>query len=667
MAEPTNHSPNQNTLFNDVKNAVPVYKMPMNEIKPGMITAENIFSHQSSNKTPIIDQGTLLTAEKIARLIDSGIVKIMIEAPPSVKHYFKKEWRRIHSESSNTRLKTTKKLPRKNFTSKPSAPLKAPQSVFQNYTTLLIVNMASMRQTLRDMLLQLKTKSVDVATDGHSATEKLSTRKYDMVVCDFNLGSDKKNAQHVFEEAKFHHHLGPSAIFVIITGENANDISKNFMNDLPDDIIEKPFTKEILKVRLQKIIQRKSCLIPVDQALKDNNSEKALDICDKLVQQHPRNAYEIIKAKTAIYMHNKDFENARKHFEKILTIRDDVLWAKFGLGRIHFQEKNYALTNDLFQDITQQDPNFLPGFDWLAKTLEKLGFSDKAQEIAEYVVKTAPNAMHRQKNLGDIAHKNEDYEMATKSYKNAVKIGKFSIFKDISTYSGLAKSLSKTDVPTAALSVARDIRKVFRNDTHANFESYTTESIVYSDAGHEADAIKSIGMATNELTLLGADISSREIFDLAEANFVAGNNEEGLRLVTENIANFCDDTEIIHTAESIFKQFDVEKEGAIIISDVKQEIADLNNQGTSFFNDGNIEKALDLFRSSVEKMPQNKTMNGNYAQSLILFMQKNGTTEKQLYECKQILIRLNKIDPYYKKYKSLLKLYQQLLTQPVSQ
>ena len=43
-----------------------------------------------------------------------------------------------------------------------------------------------------------------------------------------------------------------------------------------------------------------------------------------------------MRVKTNIYMNNEDYENAKKHFEKILSIRDDILWAKLGLGKIYF-------------------------------------------------------------------------------------------------------------------------------------------------------------------------------------------------------------------------------------------------------------------------------------------------------------------------------------------
>lgn len=642
----------------DAQSVIPVYKVPVNQLREGMIVAENIFKTVPHDDA-LIPQGVALTAEHIKKLNESEHARVLVEPPPRIKALMRREW---------TRPSVPLKKP------PPRMPVKQqqPQALggFHNTRVLIVEDMQQMRQTMKDMMQQLGAKEVDMAPDGSVAIDKISFRNYHIILCDHNLGIDKKSGLEVFEELRYKGVIGPSTIFVVVTGEDIREIKMSFMDDMPDDFIEKPFTKEILRVRLLKLIERKRCLIPIDEAILAKDIPKALAYCDQQIKENPRNAYEIMKVKTNLYMRNKNFQDAKALFEKVLKVRSDVLWAKLGLGKVHYYEKNYAIASEVFQELLNNYPNFIQAYDWLAKTLEKLGFLDDAQEIYQNAVKLSPQAVKRQKNLADIAFKNKNFAVAEKSYRSAVKLGKTSIFKDVKTYTGLAKSLAKNKSDGDALSIIKEAKKIYRGDESANFEISVSEGVVHNEAGR-AEAAKAALVAAEKIVSKmgsGNDLGAETTIELAEAHLLFGDHEKGMKLVEELASNFCEDNDVMDSIEEVFINTSMVDDGLKMMQKVKQRFADMNkrfadmnNTGIELFKAGKIEEALDHFRKAADQLPNNKPTLGNYAQALIMYMQQNGTDERLLYQCKQVLERLNVLDSSYRKFHTLMKMYRKLI------
>ncbi len=87
-------------------------------------------------------------------------------------------------------------------------------------------------------------------------------RAYDVVLCDYNLG-EGMDGQQVLEEAKHRRLVGYATVFVMITAENTMEMVMGAMEYKPDDYLTKPFNKELLKSRLEKLVARKRDLVPV--------------------------------------------------------------------------------------------------------------------------------------------------------------------------------------------------------------------------------------------------------------------------------------------------------------------------------------------------------------------------------------------------------------------
>ena len=79
---------------------------------------------------------------------------------------------------------------------------------------LVIDDFQGMRTMLRGIVREMGGVKVDTASNGREAINQLRLLRYDIVICDYNLG-DGPNGQHVLEEAKLNDLLSPAAVWIM--------------------------------------------------------------------------------------------------------------------------------------------------------------------------------------------------------------------------------------------------------------------------------------------------------------------------------------------------------------------------------------------------------------------------------------------------------------------
>jgi len=89
---------------------------------------------------------------------------------------------------------------------------------------LIVDDFGDMRSMLRSMLHMFGVTRMDVASNGKEAIQYMERNKYDVVLCDYNLGAGSKDGQQVLEEARHRRLMGFGTVFVMITAENTREI-----------------------------------------------------------------------------------------------------------------------------------------------------------------------------------------------------------------------------------------------------------------------------------------------------------------------------------------------------------------------------------------------------------------------------------------------------------
>jgi tetratricopeptide (TPR) repeat protein len=529
---------------------------------------------------------------------------------------------------------------------------------------LVVDDFFNFRLTMKNMLRSLGIMYIDDAATGEEAIKKLGVRKFDIVLCDYNLGTGK-SGQQVLEEAKHRGYINFSSIFIMVTAENTLEMIMGAVEYEPDDYLMKPFAKEVLEKKIRNIAAKKENIRDIEKALTDNDLEHAIRICDELLAQTPSNLSEIMKLKGEILLKTGDYQQAVDFYDKVLEM-GNLTWARIGRGRADYLMGRYHEAKDTFEGILAQNNKIVTAYDYLAKTLLKMNNPQEAQQVLMKAIAISPRALLRQKNLGGLAYRNADFATAETSFKAAVEHGKHSCFKSSSDYTKLAKTLVHRDAAQEGLLVLGSALKEFPQSSDTRMHVLAAESYVYTKMNKPAEAKRALEDAQKFAAELEGELPADIALDMAEACLMAGDVEKGTLLITNIIGANHDNQEVLDNIRTVFTETGMAQKGEQIIQKTTGDIIRLNNEGVGLARDGRLEEAIEYFEKAAASLPDNKIIHANAAQVLMLYMKEHGKTEEQLARAKTYLDHVRKIDETYSDIPLLLTMYRELAAEEAS-
>jgi tetratricopeptide (TPR) repeat protein len=391
-----------------------------------------------------------------------------------------------------------------------------------------------------------------------------------------------------------------------------------------------------------------------------NDYFHAIKLCDDLMEKSPRNLSELMKLKGEILIKKGSYKEAAEFYEQVLFM-GDVMWAEMGRGKANFILGKNKEAKEIFESIITKNNKVMQAYDYLAKCMVKLNNPIDAQKILMKATNISPKAILRQKELGNIAYSNEDYSTAETSFKSAVEQGKTSCFKSPSDYTNLAKTLVQSDAAEEGMDILNDALKIFPKNSDALLHVSITKSYVYKKMNMNEEA--QMALAESQKLAEGFDgiISADIMLDMAKAHIIMGDEAKGTEIIRNIVRSNHDNGAMLDNVRHVFKETGMEDKGDNIIKTARESVIKLNDEGVTLAQNGKLAEAIAYFEEAATKLPENKIINANAAQVLMLYMKKNGINEQQLIQAKTYLNRVRKIDETYKDIPLLLSLYRELV------
>jgi tetratricopeptide (TPR) repeat protein len=523
------------------------------------------------------------------------------------------------------------------------------QNLLNHRSYLVVDDFGDMRSTLRSMLSLFGVTEIDNAKNGADAIQLMEYKKYGVVLCDYNLGTGK-DGQQVLEEARHRNLISISTAFIMITAENTLSMVMGALENEPDSYLYKPFTKDLLRNRLEKVLQKKMDLRQVHAAMERKDYATAIELLDRRIETKPKNLAELLRLKGDICIRSGAYEEAAGVFERVLAARE-VPWARMGMGKVHYGRKHYEAARITFQELIDENERFIAAYDWLARTHKALGDPQSTQEVLSKAVKLSPKAILRQQELGEIAFENKDYGTAEKAFAQAVDLGRFSIHKHPKAFAGLAQSKVSNEQnknKQTAFKVIEQMQRDFKGNREAEIYAALTSATVHLGLGDEQMAWASMQTAEQLFDQPGLENHPELSLSMAKVHAKLGQDEKAKALFRIAIKNNHDDDEFLRNVESALHETDLSAAASSMISETKKEIIALNNKGVRLVSEGQIVEAIGLFQQAADGMRGNKTINLNAAKVMIMFMEKNGLETQYLGQARQYIERVQKLAPDYK-------------------
>ncbi|MES9852574.1 MAG: response regulator [Candidatus Thiodiazotropha sp. L084R] len=529
--------------------------------------------------------------------------------------------------------------------------------LLENRLYLVVDDFGDMRSMIKNMLMACGVRDITLARNGAEAIEQMQEKRFDVVLCDYNLGPGR-DGQQVLEEAKHRQLFGLGCVFVMVTAENAREMVMGAVEYEPDSYLTKPFNKDLLKTRLEKLIARRENLLPIEKAMVKHDLPLAITILDEKIKEKPSNINELRKIKGEVLLTNGNTQLAEEVYQEVLAIRD-LPWARLGLGKCLYQNQKYTDALTQFQHLKSQNPNFTPAYDWLAKSHKSLKQYSEAQEILNDAVKISPKAVLRQQMLGEISLLNQDDQTAESAFSSAVKHGRHSVYKHPSNYANLAKVAAKTQKGAAGLDVIKQMKRDFVKDAKADLYRASAESLVHEAMGNDDLAKASLEEAIAIHETLDQSSASDCSIELAKTYKNFGMEDKSIELLKDTVLNDHTNENLVDEVKMTMAALNMDEQTLDSIETIRKEVASLNRKGVELARNGQLEEATKLLKETSSRMPSNKTVNLNIALVLLMGMERHGSSSERIDEIKSYLARVAKIEPDNPK---LQKLYSRLKT-----
>ncbi|OMH38331.1 tetratricopeptide repeat-containing response regulator [Motiliproteus sp. MSK22-1] len=479
------------------------------------------------------------------------------------------------------------------------------ESDYSQLKFLIVDDFPSFCGAQRTMLMSFGANDIDMVLHGEDAIRAISKKRYDVVLCDYNLG-EGKNGNDVLEEAKHHKLLKSSALFMMITAESGSEMVRGALEYQPDDYLTKPFTKEVLQTRLQRLLERNRIFQPVYRAMDKEDIRSAVTLCDKIVEANRRYKRYAQRLKSQLLFDQEEYGQAEVLCAEVLREKH-LPWAVLGLGKSHFYQKNYPKAEQYLHSLLDEDKGYVQAWDWLARCQEQRGDTEGAQASLEEAVKTSPVNVRRQTHLGDLAMRNGDVQQAEKAYSRSVKVGKHSVFRSPESYMKLteilvdrldgSQGLAGKVVETKALEAMDELRHFYKDDAKIGLTSRLMDNKIHTIRGHKHEAEKAIFRAY--------DLCAKD----KEGTLPAAMKEE-----------------LLVKLEALGRKDMVEK----VVAAMQAEESNHNTQAISLYDQGDIGAALEVLKQAVTEKPRSYSICLNTAQVAIHYMIKNGVQQELL-------------------------------------
>ena len=515
---------------------------------------------------------------------------------------------------------------------------------FASSKFLIVDDFQGMRSMLATVLRNCgaNPRSIDSAATGSEAVALLRRNRYDVVLCDFNLGPGQ-NGMQILEEARFRQLIGPSCCWIMVTAEKTNDIFMSTAEVQPDAYLVKPVTESILSGRIQKILARKEAFIEIDQAIAAKDYLKAVRLCDERAASDKANAIELLRVKCELLMQSGQTDKARASYEKALSVRE-VPWAQLGLAKTCVMAGALEEARSMLETLVDHQRTYLEAYDALAQVYVALGEPERAESILDRALSLSPNSHARQRTMGELALKTGKLDRAESAFRKTLSLSEHSARKTPDAYLGLAKTVSGKANPEEALKVLEQMGKTFEGE-EVRLKAKSVEGLVYQQNGQPEKA-KAVARELVGLIEQGqAKLDSTATREVAELLLSTGEQEKGLALLQAEVMNNPEDLATLDSVREIFRKSGLVDEGNELVERSRQEAIEMMNAGTLLARDGCYEEAVTKMREALLRMPRNVRLLFNAAHVMLAHLEKNGSDAALLREVRTHLLTANQLAP----------------------
>jgi len=498
--------------------------------------------------------------------------------------------------------------------------------------------MGSVRTALRQIFTAMGAMKVESAVDGDDALQHMAATPYEIILCDYSLG-DGRDGMQVLEEAKQRHLIGLGTVFIMITGEASLAMVLGVVEHRPDEYLIKPITRQMLEDRLAPLVVRKGVLMEIERAIRDKDLSKALRLTDEKLQSHPNYRLDLLRTRSELLLRLGQFDAAGEAFEAAGRIRE-TFWVKLGRGQVRYYLGDYTSAAQIFQAIINENKMNTEAYDWMARVHQATGNYQAAKETLSVAAQISPRSILRAQMLGEISVRTGDPATAEQALRNAVRLGRFSVYGSPNDNARLSKVFMERGNPKEATRIIKEARRQYSGNSNATLTLAIAEAVTYQELGLKDIAQRAMNEAATLYQAGNTHLPPDLAMSFAKVCHASGNEQLAITIMSDTVNSHVADTDLMEKARETYNKMNMSEAGEKLITAIWTKVAATNNEGVRLVREGRINEAIGLLEKAAREMPKNPTLNMNAARVLLLAMEKTGRRPDLLARAKEYLDRI---------------------------
>ena len=286
---------------------------------------------------------------------------------------------------------------------------------------LIVEDMGPVREALKSYLLAIGAVVIDQAVSYHDAVRRIRAFMPDFVICDYVLGNGRTGQQLLDEMRR--EDLPESVAWIMVTAERGYQQVMAAAECAPDDYILKPYTPDVLDVRIQRVLARKNFFRGFYKARAAGKCDEALGVLAGLESQQPlagRFRFDILRYRASVLLQAGRCVEAAGQYEAIVAVHP-FPWALLGKAQALFEQRKFDLAREAAQTAIDASPQFFVAHDLLAQILVAEGSTVEAQRVLVRAAHATPRNAHRKRGLAQVAAINGDHALAGRALREAME------------------------------------------------------------------------------------------------------------------------------------------------------------------------------------------------------------------------------------------------------
>ncbi|MBU3022943.1 response regulator [Aestuariibacter sp. A3R04] len=267
---------------------------------------------------------------------------------------------------------------------------------------------------LRGLLHGMGATEVVTKPSAEQALSLCRKRKFDIIICDLHLGVDKKNGFELIDTLRTQKYLKPDAIFMLISADSTRPVVLGSLDRGPDDYLIKPFSQAQIKSRLNRAWHKRQALLPVHQALFDDDFNRAFSKARALYKSDNQYKGSLTKILVELHWQRSEFIEAESLLNAFESNRS-VSWVALAKAQNQLKMGNIDNAERLANQVIESNRFSADAYDVLAQCLAKKGRGQEALEHIRFAIKISPYSVTRHHIACRIAREHHDYELASDS------------------------------------------------------------------------------------------------------------------------------------------------------------------------------------------------------------------------------------------------------------